>query len=88
MRSRPSGRDGGTETLVDKHAALSPPHLPPLQTTSQLCAHLSQSTSVTPVELPALLSVTVRVEHSTAEPGQPPFVHLASCELQTPRGKP
>lgn len=40
----------------------------PLQTTSQLCAHLSQSTSVTPVELPVLLSVTVRVERSTAEP--------------------
>lgn len=45
------------------------PPSPPLQTTSQLCAPLSQSTSVTPVELPVLLSVTARVEHSTAEPG-------------------
>lgn len=98
--SRPSGRDDGSETLVDEHAAPSPPTLP-LQTTSQLCAPLSQSTSVTPVELPVLLSVTVRVERSTAEPGLrarlrerggtcrgPAFVHLASCELQTRRGKP
>lgn len=65
--SRPSGRDDGSETLLDEHAV--PSSHPLLQTTSQLCAPLSQSTSVTPAELPALLSVRVRVERSTAEPG-------------------